>query len=194
RRSSSSSAKQSHADDTMIAPLQDISAPTRVLSEYIAGALSRPLAAAVVEKARHHILDTFAAMVSGTQLDPGRAAMRYVTTLGGTAEASVVGTSLRTSAVHAALANGMLAHADETDDSHAPSRTHPGCAVVPAALAIAEQRHATGEEFLRAIVLRYDVCARLNYALGAEALAAAYHRTHSIGGSSRARSRARALV
>jgi 2-methylcitrate dehydratase PrpD len=40
------------------------------------------------------------------------------------------------SAINAALANGMLAHADETDDSHAPSLTHPGCGIVPAALAI----------------------------------------------------------
>ena len=47
-----------------------------------------------------------------------------------------------TTAVNAALANGMLAHADETDDSHAPSLTHPGCGIVPAALAMAERREA----------------------------------------------------
>ena len=63
----------------------------------------------------------------------------------------------------------MLAHADETDNSHAPSRTHPGCAVVPAALAIAEHTHASGEKFLRAVVLGYDICARVNLALGADA-------------------------
>jgi len=84
--------------------------------------------------------------------------------------------------VNAALANGMLAHADETDDSHAPSRTHPGCAVVPAALALAERTHASGETFLRAVVLGYDVCARVNLALGADAVAAASRSTHSIGG------------
>ena len=56
------------------------------------------------------------------------------------AQASVVGSRVVTSCVNAALANGMLAHADETDDSHAPSRNHPGCAVVPAALAAAESR------------------------------------------------------
>ena len=81
-------------------------------------------------------------------------------------KSSVVGTGLRTSAVVAALANGMLAHADETDDLHAPSRTHPGCAVVPAALAIAERVQASGERFVRAVVLGYDVCARVNEALG----------------------------
>ncbi len=128
----------------MIAPLQHISAPMRELSEYIAGALTQALPDAVVEKARHHILDTLAAMVSGTELKPGRLAIGYVQAQGGPSEASVVGTRLRTSAVNAALANGMLAHADETDDSHALSRTHPGCAVVPAALAIAERQRASG--------------------------------------------------
>src|SRR6266571_3495592 len=167
----------------MIAPLHHISAPMRQLSEYIASALTRTLPDAVVEKARHHILDTLAAMVSGTGLKPGRLAISYAQAQGGTPEASVVGTRLRVAAVNAALANGMLAHADETDDSHAPSRTHPGCAVVPAALAIAERQCASGEALLRAVVLGYDVCARVNLALGPDALAAASHATHSIGGT-----------
>jgi 2-methylcitrate dehydratase PrpD len=59
----------------MIAPLQHISAPTRQLSEYIGGALTRTLPDAVVEKARHHILDTLAAMMSGAELKPGRLAI-----------------------------------------------------------------------------------------------------------------------
>src|SRR5205085_7799890 len=121
---------------------------------------------------RHHILDTLAAMVSGTELKPGRLAVGYAETQGSTPEASVVGTRLRASAVNAALANGMLAHADETDDSHAPSRTHPGCAVMPAALAVAERNQVPGLAFLRAVVLGYDVAARLNYALGPDAFAA----------------------
>jgi 2-methylcitrate dehydratase PrpD len=166
----------------MIARLDEISAPTRRLSEYIAGAAMRPLPDAVAEKARHHVLDTVAAMVSGSQMRPGRMAIGYVASLGGVPEASVVGTQIRTSAVNAALANGMLAHADETDDSHAPSRTHPGCAVIPAALAVAERMHATGEAFLRAIVLGYDLAARANYSIGADAFAAASRSTHSVGG------------
>jgi 2-methylcitrate dehydratase PrpD len=178
----------------MIAPLQHISASMRQLSDYIAGALARPLPDAVVEKARHHILDTLAAMVSGTGLKPGQLAISYATAQGGSPEALVVGTRLRTSAVNAALANGMLAHADETDDSHAPSRTHPGCAVIPAALAIAERQRTSGEQFIRAVVLGYDICARVNLALGPDALAAASHATHSIGGTFGAGAAAGALL
>src|SRR5262245_15746856 len=178
----------------MIAPLNQISAPTRRLSEYIAEAAMRPLPEAVIERARHHVLDTVAAMVSGCQLRPGQMAIGYVASLGGVPEASVVGAQMRTSAVNAALANGMLAHADETDDSHAPSRTHPGCAVIPAALAIAERTHAPGAVFLAAVVLGYDVAARINYAVGADALAAASHSTHSVGGVFGAGAAAAALL
>src|SRR4051812_14246063 len=178
----------------MIAPLQHISAPMLELSEYIAGALARPLPDAAVEKARHHILDTLAAMVSGTELKPGQLAIGYAQAQGGAPEASVVGTRLRTSAVNAALANGMLAHADETDDSHAPSRNHPGCAVIPAALAVAERAGASGERLMRAVVLGYDVAARLNYALDADAFAAASRSTHSFGGTFGAGAAAGALL
>jgi 2-methylcitrate dehydratase PrpD len=167
----------------MIQPLQEISAPTLALSAYIAQAAARLLPAEVAERGRHHILDTLAAMVSGSRLAPGRIAIAYVRRLGGTPQASVAGSKVMTSAVNAALANGMLAHADETDDSHAPSRNHPGCAVVPAALAAAETVHASGEQFLRAVVLGYDVAARLNYALGADAFAFAGRMTHSFGGT-----------
>jgi 2-methylcitrate dehydratase PrpD len=178
----------------MIQPLTEISTATRELSSYIAQAPSLALPAPVSEKARQHILDTIAAMISGSRLPPGRLAIAYVGALGGRAEASVVGTRLVTSCVHAALANGMLAHADETDDSHAPSRNHPGCAVVPAALAVAERVHASGEQFERAVVLGYDVAARVNYALDADAFAFAGRMTHSVGGTFGAGAAAAALL
>jgi 2-methylcitrate dehydratase PrpD len=178
----------------VIAPLREISATTRRLSVYIAGALAQPLPQAVVERARQHLLDTLAAMISGSELRPGRLAVAYIAKLGGARVASVVGTRLLTCPVHAALANGMLAHADETDDSHAPSRTHPGCAVVPAAIAVGESVHASGEHLLRAVVLGYDVAARINYALGPDATALASRSTHSIGGTFGAGAAAGALL
>src|SRR5258708_28727911 len=92
--------------DPMIQPLQQISAPTRALSAYIAQAAARRLPAEVAEKARHHALDTIAAMVSGSRLAPGRAAIAYVRRLGCAADASVVGSTVVTPCRHAALANG----------------------------------------------------------------------------------------
>ena len=121
-----------------------ISPVMRELSAYIAAALRNPLPSAVVEKTKQHILDTVAAMISGSRLAPGKKATTYVKTLGGVKESCVIGSNIVTTAVNAALANGMLAHADETDDSHAPSLTHPGCGIVPAALAMAEREERNG--------------------------------------------------
>src|SRR5205807_632491 len=100
-----------------------ISPVMQALSAYIARALRRPLPPAVEEKTKHHLLDTLAAMLSGSRLPPGKKAISFAKTLGGTKEAFVVGSGTVTAAANAALANGMLGHADETDDSHSPSQT-----------------------------------------------------------------------
>src|SRR5260221_864210 len=151
------------------------------LSAYIAGALRRPLPDAVAEKTKHHLLDTVAAMLSGSRLRPGKKAISFARSLGGVKEACVLGSRVVTSAANAALANGMLAHADETDDSHSPSQTHPGCGIVAASLAMAERRRASGTALLRAMALGYDVGCRLTQSLGALQFRAAGHSTHSFG-------------
>jgi len=160
-----------------------ISAETRTLSEFMAGALGRALPEPVVEAAKHHILDTLAAIVSGSRLHPGRLGIAYVSGLGGVKEAGVVGSKLVTTAAVAAMANGMSAHSDETDDSHFLSRTHPGSAIVPAALAVAERNHAGGRDFLRAVVLGYDVGSRLVYALDMKGFSKLARSCHSYGGT-----------
>ena len=158
-----------------------ISPVMRRLSTYVSQAGKQGLPAAVAEKTKHHILDTIAAMVSGSRLLPGRKAISFVKTLGGTQEACVIGSRMVTTASNAALANGMSAHADETDDSHAPSLTHPGCGIVPAALAVAEKQHQTGEALLRAVALGYDVGCRLTQSLNAYEFREDGHSTHSFG-------------
>jgi len=80
----------------------------------------------------------------------------------------VLTTDIRTTAVNAALANAMFAHADETDDFHPATKAHPGCAVVPAALALAERESRSGAELLTAVTLGYDLCCRFLLALGAD--------------------------
>src|SRR5205807_7323761 len=162
-------------------PGSQISPVMSQLSAYIASALRRSLPPAVIEKTKHHILDTLAAMISGSRLAPGMRAIGYVKTLGGVKEACVIGSNIITTAVNAALANGMLAHADETDDSHAPSLTHPGGGIVPAALAMAERERRNGAALLRAVALGYGVGCRLTRSLDAYQFREDGHSTHSFG-------------
>jgi 2-methylcitrate dehydratase PrpD len=159
----------------------EISPVMHELATYMSRAIKRPLPKPVAEKTKHHVLDTIAAMVSGSRLLPGEKAISFIKAQGGTPESTVIGSRVVTSAQNAAMANGMLAHADETDDSHAPSLTHPGCGIVPAALAMAEREQSNGLTFLRAVALGYDVGCRTTMALHAYDFREVGHSTHSFG-------------
>jgi len=156
------------------------SAVTVKLSTYMSEARNRPLPDVVLEKAKHHILDTFAAMISGAELQPGRAAIQFARAYGGEKVATVAGSNVLCGPIEAALANGVMAHADETDDSW-PSGWHPGCNVVPAALALGEPAGISGAHFVRAVALGYDVGARMLIALR-PGVFDTHKSTHSIGG------------
>jgi 2-methylcitrate dehydratase PrpD len=159
-------------------PVSDV---MRRLSGYMSQARDRTLPDDILEHAKRHVLDTCAAMVSGSQLAPGRAALAFARAYGGRTVATVVGDTLRCGPIEAALANGTMAHADETDDTLAPGPWHPGCNVVPAALAVGEQFGASGIHFLRSVVLGYDVGTRVLATLQ-PGLANSLKLTYGIGG------------
>src|SRR3984893_2374375 len=153
-------------------------------SAYMGAAGERALPEEVVEKAKQHILDTFAAMISGSGLPPGRAALEFARAYGGKEIATVVASEIVCGPIEAAFANGVLAHSDETDDSHGPSRSHPGVSVVPAAFAAGEQFAITGAHFMRAVALGYDIGSRITMSMGGPAYQAATHRsTHGTAAS-----------
>jgi 2-methylcitrate dehydratase PrpD len=151
------------------------------VSSYISTSGEADLPAEVIRKAKHHILDSLAASVSGSTLKPGRLAMKYAEAQAGTREAQVAGSPIVTSAVNAALVNGMMAHADETDDADPICMLHPGCAIVPAAFAMAEKVGADGLCFLKAVVLGYDIGGRINYSIGTENMRRLHRSETSIG-------------
>ena len=139
---------------------------TGTLARYMVEARSRALPPHVAKEGKHRILDSLAAIVSGSHMKPGEMAIKFVRTQGGTEEASVLTTDIRTTAINAALVNGMFGHADETDDFEPTTKAHPGCSVVPAALAMAEREGRSGAELLNGVALGYDLCCRLLFALG----------------------------
>lgn len=152
----------------------------QALSTYMSEAKGKTLPDEVTEKTKRHVLDTVAAMISGSALPPGRAALDFAIEYGGREVATVVASKLVTGPIEAALTNAMLAHADETDDSHPGSQSHPGCAVIPAALAAGEQFDVSGEHFLRAVTLGYDVGTRFTIIVGERYESETHRSTHSI--------------
>jgi 2-methylcitrate dehydratase PrpD len=153
------------------------------LSAYMAEAAKRAVPDEVAEQTKLHVLDTLAAMISGSELPPGRTAINFAEKYGGERTSTIVATPLLSSPIEAAMTNGMLAHSDETDDSHAPSQSHPGCSVVPAAMAVGEKFGITGGHFLHAVALGYDVGCRVTMTLGGADFQIKTHRaTHSVAG------------
>jgi 2-methylcitrate dehydratase PrpD len=154
------------------------------LSTFMSEAAAAKLPAEVIEKTKHMILDTLAAMISGAELPPGRFAINFARAYKGDRIATVAGSNVLCGPIEAALANGMLAHSDETDDTHPPSQSHPGCATVPAALAAGERFNISGRQFLRAVTLGYDVGTRVTATLGRlEYMFDSHRSTHSIAGT-----------
>jgi 2-methylcitrate dehydratase PrpD len=153
------------------------------LSAYMSAAATAALPAEPLEHAKHHLLDTLASMISGSELPPGQAALRHIRSHAGTGAATIAGSALTAAPIDAALANGVMAHADETDDSHNASRSHPGCAVVPAALAAGETFGIDGARLLRAVTLGYDIGTRVVLAMGDPFNDENSLSTHSISGT-----------
>ena len=154
------------------------------LSAYMSEAAGRKLPDAVVEKTKHLILDTLAAMISGSELPPGRFAIQFARAYQGAKISTVAGSNLVCGPIEAALANGMLAHSDETDDTHPPSQSHPGCSAIPAALAVGEKFGIDGTRFLRSVTLAYDIGPRITATLGKLQYMVESHRsTHSLSGT-----------
>src|SRR5262245_20149184 len=157
---------------------------TSTLAAYMSQAGTRMLPEEVVEKTKQIILDTLAAMISGADLPPGKFAIQFARAYKGERIATIAASNLLCGPIEAALVNGMLAHSDETDDTHSFSQSHPGCSVVPSALAVGEQFGIDGPRFTRAVALGYDIGPRVTITLGRLQYMADTHRsTHAIAGT-----------
>src|SRR3981189_2593832 len=98
------------------------------LSAYMAEARNRALPDNVVQETEHHILDTIAAMVSGSELPPGHKAIQFAQDYGGEKIATVVASRVVCGPIEAAFANGKLAPSDENDDHFTTGGAPPGVA------------------------------------------------------------------
>jgi 2-methylcitrate dehydratase PrpD len=159
---------------------EDVGAVMDKLAKYMSEAGSRALPPAVAEQTKNHILDTFAAMISGSELPPGRQALQFARAVGAENSATIAASDMLRGPIEAAIVNGALAQADETDDNYSAGGAHPGCAVVPAALAMGEFLRIDGVRFVRAVALGYDVGMRaMKAVLGATVL----QDTHNVVGT-----------
>ena len=127
------------------------------ISRFISATEMADLPAEPLERAKLVLIDCLGA-ITGGMAEPD---MQNLTTMPQPAgTASILGTAMKTDSLTAALLNGMAGTVLEMDEGSQFARGHPGMHVFPALLAAAEDGDYTGEEFLRAFVIGYDVAAR----------------------------------
>jgi 2-methylcitrate dehydratase PrpD len=162
------------------------------LAQFCGGLRWHELEADVRERTKELLLDLLGVALAGSRQLSSQPARETALRLGGSrdgqgasiigGQASASGGQATTGAVWAALANGTAAHAIEMDDVTTESSLHPGVAVIPAALALAEEIAAPATAMLEAIVAGYEVTMRVGNALNpAAAYARGFHPTGVAG-------------
>jgi 2-methylcitrate dehydratase PrpD len=120
---------------------------------------------AVVRAAKDYLLNTVAAMLSGSTAPGAAEIVAQVREWGGREQCVVVAHGLEVPAPLAALANGVMAHALDFDDTQVGTGLHANVSLVPALLAAAQLRpSASGRDFLLAHVTGLEVSCRLTLA------------------------------
>ncbi|MFC1970436.1 MmgE/PrpD family protein [Chloroflexota bacterium] len=135
---------------------------TRQLAEFITRVSYNDLNGEIIDKAKDLVLDQLGCELACSTLPWSRAVYKYIRDKkGGREESTVVNYGLRTIAEDAVFANATFGHGFEIDDSEVISVLHPGCVIIPPALAIGEREMISGQEFLTAMVVGYDISIRV---------------------------------
>lgn len=136
-------------------------AATAVLSEFASKTRISGIGAEAVAATKRHILDCAGVALAAAVEPAGRIVLDVTREQGGAPQARVLGSSLCTSTVSAAWANGTLAHLLDFDDT---GFSHPTACILPAALAMAEEAGATGGDLVAAVCVGLEVFERLSLA------------------------------
>ena len=132
---------------------------TTILSEFASGTRAADISAEAIAATKRHILDCAGVGLAATAEPAGRIVLDITREQGGAPQARVFGSSLRTSAISAAWANGSLSHLLDYDDT---GFSHPTACILPAALALAEEAGATGADLTAAVCVGLEVFERMS--------------------------------
>jgi 2-methylcitrate dehydratase PrpD len=154
---------------------------TTRLAEFVVKTTLRDCPDAAVAQVRRAALDSIGVVLAGAS-EPVAGSVRAVARAeGGAPLCTVLGTSLRTSATWAALANGTAGHAHDFDDTNFALLGHPSVPLLAAILAAAETEPADGAAVTAAYLIGFEVSAALGAALNPGHYTRGWHATASIG-------------
>src|SRR5512132_2482725 len=166
---------------------------TSTIAEFVAKSRWEDCPAEAVDAARRAILDCLGVMLAGSVEPAARIVTEIARSEGGAPLATVVGTSLRTGAVWAALANGTAAHALDFDDTNFAMLGHPSAPVLSAALAAGELVMADGRAPVHAFLLGFEVETPMASVMNPPHYEKGFHATGTLGTMGAAAAAARLL-
>ncbi len=155
--------------------------PSRQLLDFVYSLAFEDLPANTVHAAKRLLVDQAGVELACSILPWSQSLYRFAKSQTGPGKSTLVGLADHFSASWAAFTNGCFGHGFEIDDVDLDAHVHPGCSVIPTALAVAEQEGASGKEFLTAIVTGYEVAQRLGKAMAPDCLARGFHPTAICG-------------
>ncbi len=134
---------------------------TESLAKFITSLRFESLPKPVVDRAKTCVFHAMACSLNGHHLPWSQAAINYLKDLNVKGKATSIIDGLKAPAPDVAFVNSVLGCSTIGEDQHLPSASHPGSMVIPAALAVGEEINCTGIEFIVAIVIGYEVLARI---------------------------------
>ena len=155
--------------------------PTRALAQWTAGLDAASIRPAARTWARHGLLDWLGVTIAGATDPLVEILVSDAIEDGQRGEATLCGRSEPVSTTFAALINGSASHALDFDDVNALMPGHPSVAVLPAVLALAEQRGDSGRAVIDAYIAGYEVACRVGEMIGLSHYRRGWHATATIG-------------
>jgi 2-methylcitrate dehydratase PrpD len=162
--------------DTRSAPDAETK-PARRLAEFAAGLTFENIPKAVIDRAKLLILDALGCGLASNAYDFSHVAVAAAAELGGEGPCSVIGRDVRLPVRDAALANGMLIHGLDFDDTHLNSIIHATAACLPCALSFGEFQGINGRELLVAYSAGMETAIRVGAAVKGGFHHAGFHAT-----------------
>ena len=154
---------------------------TRELAKRIAAVHAPDVGEAARAGARNAALDTLGVILAGRGDECTRLAHRLAVSEGGAPVARLIGAEERTSASWAAFVNGTAGHALDYDDVDFVMLGHPSVTLVPALIALAEERRIGGAKVLEAYTLGFELLHVLGRAVNPGHYRRGFHATATLG-------------
>jgi len=156
-------------------------AATAALVQFVGDVRHADLPDEVRHYARRHVLDTVGVMIAGATGEVAGRAEAVLAAVRPAGHVPVPGRARRADLIDAAFLGGTAAHGIELDDGFTQGSVHPGCVVVPAALALACARRSNGRALMEAIVAGYETVIAIGRACHPDLRQRGFHPTAAVG-------------